>query len=283
MLDRLITMLLEQIVYCKKKELARQESAVPLGVLSSALGDLKRPRSFRKSLLKRNKLNIIAEVKQASPVKGLLCSRFDPVRLAKAYRHGGAEAISVITEEHFFRGNPSYIAQVKMAVTLPVLRKDFILNEYQVIESRVIGADAVLLIAAILDGYTLKRLLRLSENLKMDALVEVHDRGELDQALAAGAKIIGINNRNLRTFKVSLANTLELIDHIPAGIPVVSESGISTRKEIEQLRQAGVSAALIGESLVRSENPAALLQELRDAGGAGTTGPDGNRTTMPCG
>ncbi|MDW7730382.1 MAG: indole-3-glycerol phosphate synthase TrpC [Bacillota bacterium] len=256
-------MLLEQIIDSKKKEIARQETAVPLGILTSALARLEKPRGFKKSLVKGNSLTIIAEIKQASPVKGLLCSAFNPVKLAEAYRDGGAGLISVITEEHFFRGSPAYIGRVKNTVELPVLRKDFILSEYQVFESRVIGADAILLIAAILDSYMLKRLITLAGNLGMDALVEVHDRNELERAIAAGAGIIGINNRNLKTFKVSLANTLELIGHVPAGIPTVSESGISSRAEIELLEQAGVRAALIGEALVRSKDPAALLNSLR--------------------
>ncbi len=248
---------------------------MPLGILTSALAGLENPRNFKKSLLKSNSLAIIAEIKQASPVKGLLCSAFDPVKLAEAYRDGGAGMISVITEEHFFRGSPAYIAQVKNTVNLPVLRKDFILSEYQVFESRVIGADAILLIASILDSYRLKRLIALADNLGMEALVEVHDRNDLDRALAAGAGIIGINNRNLKTFKVSLSNTLELINHIPAGIPAVSESGIRSRADIELLAQAGVRAVLIGEALVRSADPVALLYSLRGGAKVGAGRPTG--------
>lgn len=275
-------MLLEHIVYCKRKEIARQETAVPLGILTSALDSAVKPRGFRKRIINNSGISIIAEVKQASPVKGLLSSSFDPVRLAKAYRHGNAGAISVITEEHFFRGSPGYIARIKKAVDLPVMRKDFIFSEYQVFESRIIGADAILLIVSILDSYMLKRLIALAGNLGMDALVEVHDQSELERALLAGAKIIGINNRNLKTFEVSLSTTLELVSHVPAEIPVISESGIATRAEIELLQQAGVKAVLIGEALVRSADPSLLLQELRGEGKKGAKLAV-KRTTMSCG
>ncbi len=282
MFNRQIIMLLDKIVNHKIKENAKQEAAMPLGILTSALSSLSKPRNFKSSIRQGNCINIIAEIKQASPIKGLLCADFDPVKLAESYRRGGAGAISVITEEHFFRGNPAYIAKVKKAVDLPVLRKDFLISEYQVYESRIIGADAVLLITSILDNYLLKRMITLSANLGMTALVEVHNKSELDKALSAGAKIIGINNRNLKTFKVNLSTTLELIDSIPADIPVISESGITARAEIELLEQKGIKAVLIGEALVRSADQALLIQELRgkDRSGAGLTE---KRVSRSCG
>ncbi len=256
-------MLLEQIVSNKKREVASLEASRPLGIITSALGNMEKSRSFKQNLQGSGGLKIIAEVKRASPVKGLLCSDFDPVRLARAYQRGGAGAISVITEKKYFKGDPAYISQVKKCTELPVLRKDFILSEYQVFESRVLKADAILLIVSILDQYMLRRLINLAADLGMAALVEVHNKEELKQAIAAGAEVIGINNRNLKTFNVSLSTTLELVGDIPEDILVVSESGIASREEILLLEQAGVDAALVGETLVRSTDPSARLRELK--------------------
>ena len=256
-------MLLEQIVSSKKREVAGLESTRPLGIMTSALGSLENPRSFKQNLHGSGGLKIIAEVKRASPVKGFLRSDFDPVKLARAYQRGSAGAISVITEKEYFKGDPAYIRQVKESSELPVLRKDFLFNEYQIFESRVLGADAILLIASILDQYMLRRLIRLAADLGMAALVEVHNKDELKQAIDAGAEIIGINNRNLKTFDVSLSTTLQLAVDIPENILVVSESGIASRKGILLLEQAGINAALVGETLVRSTDPSARLKELQ--------------------
>ena len=265
-------MLLEQIVSSKKSEVADLEVTLPLGIVTSALGRLEKTRSFKEKLQGNSGLKIIAEVKRASPVKGLLCSDFDPVRLARAYQCGGAGAISVITEKKYFKGDPAYISQVKKCTELPILRKDFIFNEYQVFESRVLGADAILLIVSILDQYMLRRLIRLAADLGLTALVEVHDKNELELAVNAGAEVIGINNRNLKTFTVNLSTTLQLAGNIPEDIIVVSESGIASHEDILNLEQAGVDAALIGETLVRSADPCARLRELKglpDRKGAG--------------
>jgi len=256
-------MLLEQIVSNKKREVASLEASRPLGIITSALGKIEKPRSFKQNLQGSGALKIIAEVKRASPVKGLLCSDFDPVRLARAYQRGGAGAISVITENKYFKGDPNYISQVKKCTELPILRKDFILNEYQVFESRVLNADAVLLIVSILDQYMLRRLVNLAADLGMAALVEVHNKEELKQAIDAGAEVVGINNRNLKTFSVTLSTTLELAGDIPKDTLVVSESGITSREDILLLEQAGVDAALVGENLVRSKDPSARLKELK--------------------
>jgi len=255
-------MILDQIVQHKKEEVARKEKELPLNVLIDMLAGVEPPKRFRLQLSNNGGIAVIAEIKRASPVKGPLCSDFDPEVLANAYNEGGAKAISVITEERYFSGKGEYISLAKKAAALPVLRKDFIVNEYQVFESRALGADAVLLIVSILDDETLGRLLRLSRILGMDTLVEVHDRDELNRALKAGAGMIGVNNRNLKTFQVNLATTLELAGAMPKDVFLVSESGIATREDILLLEQAGVKAVLVGETLVRAADPAGKLKEL---------------------
>jgi indole-3-glycerol phosphate synthase len=255
-------MLLEKIVRHKKGEVERAQKALPLGALIKKLDDIEPPRGFRRSLSNGQGIAVIAEIKCASPVRGLLCADFDPEKLSNAYELGGAGAISVLTDERYFKGRKEYIALVKKASRLPVLRKDFIIAGYQVFESRAIGADAVLLIVSILDDGALRRLLRLTASLGMDALVEVHNRTELNRAVEAGACIIGINNRNLKTFKVSLSTTLELAGAVPEEVLLVSESGISSREDILMLTAAGVKAVLIGETLVRAHDPCGKLKEL---------------------
>lgn len=255
-------MLLDEIVAHKKKEVERAQIALPLGILIADLPKTEPPRGFRQSLNNAHEVAVIAEIKCASPVKGLLCADFDPERLARAYEAGGAGAISVITERCYFKGRPEYLSLAKKTTALPVLRKDFIITDYQVFESRAMGADAVLLIVSILDDGALRRLLKLTANLGMDALVEVHDRAGLIRAVEAGAGIIGINNRNLKTFQVSLAMTLELAGDVPQEVFLVSESGISSREDLLTLEAAGVRAVLIGESLVRAPDPRGKLKEL---------------------
>ncbi len=255
-------MILNQIVQHKKEEVARKEKELPLNVLIDMLVGIEPPKRFRLQLSNNGGIAVIAEIKRASPVKGLLCSNFDPAVLANTYYEGGAKAISVITEQLYFSGKGEYISLAKKAAALPVLRKDFIINEYQVFESRALGADAVLLIVSILDDETLGRLLRLASILGMDTLVEVHDHDELNRALKAGAGMIGVNNRNLKTFQVNLAATLELADEIPKDAFLVSESGIATREDILLLEQAGVKAVLVGEALVRADDPGSKLKEL---------------------
>ncbi len=219
-------------------------------------------KAFRLNLGSDGEVSIIAEIKRASPVKGLLRADFNPRELAEAYRKGGAKAISVVTERDFFQGSSNYIAVAKQVTTLPVLRKDFIVSDYQVYESRVLGADAILLIAAILKDEDLNRLVTLAGTLGMEALIEVHDRTELRRALKAEAGLIGINNRNLKTFQVDLATTLDLAAAISPGVFVISESGIATREDIIRLKRAGVKAALIGETLVRADDPCRKMKEL---------------------
>lgn len=255
-------MLLDEIVRHKKEEVARVQKALPLGVLIKNLVNIEPPRGFRRSLNNSREIAVIAEIKRASPVKGLLCVDFDAKGLAAAYAAGGAKAISVITEQRYFKGCAEYLSLAKKSAALPVLRKDFIINDYQVFEARVIGADAVLLIVSILDDGALRRLLRLAASLGMDALVEVHNRTELSRAVEAGGRLIGINNRDLKTFQVSLSTTLELASDVPEEVLLVSESGISSREDILTLEAAGVKAVLIGETLVRAHDPCGKLKEL---------------------
>ncbi|MGW8287164.1 MAG: indole-3-glycerol phosphate synthase TrpC, partial [Desulfobulbales bacterium] len=204
-----------------------------------------------------------AEVKKASPSKGIICQDFDPIKIATSYEEGGAEAISVLTDERFFQGSLEYIPLVRQTVKLPVIRKDFIIDELQIDQSNRYGADAILLIAAILVQEQLRDYLQMAAELGIDVLVEVHNEKELEKSLAAGSRIIGINNRDLRDFTVDLATTLRLRQEIPDAIPVVSESGIRNRDDIRTLQDRGITAVLIGESLMRSDDRAAALRKLK--------------------
>ena len=219
------------------------------------------PRGFIKALVNAPGVAIIAEAKKASPSKGVIQPDFDPVRIACNYKQGGAHCLSVLTDVDFFQGSLDYIPLVREAVDLPVLRKDFIIDPMQIEEAHAVGADAILLIAAILDTERMRDYRLQAESLGMDVLVEVHDEHELDAALAAESRLIGINNRNLNDFTVSLETTFTLRKKIPAGIPVVSESGISTVDDMRRLKEADIVAALIGESLMRAGQQDQLLRE----------------------
>ncbi len=210
-------------------------------------------------------LRIIAEVKKASPSKGVIRADFDPLAMALDYENNGAAAVSVLTEEKFFLGKLDYIRLIKEHVKIPVLRKDFILDELEVYESRAMGADAILLIVAILEQQRLVDLIALAEDLSMTPLVEVHERDELDAAVRAGARLIGINNRNLKTFKTDIKTTGALAPLVPEGHVIISESGINTAEDIRQLRASGVNAFLIGEALAREKDVGKKLRELLEA------------------
>jgi indole-3-glycerol phosphate synthase len=218
-------------------------------------------RDFRGALESRSPA-IIAEIKKASPSKGLLASDFDPSRIAIQYERGGAAALSVLTDEPFFQGALAHLDQARAAVGLPVLRKDFTLEECHIAQAAAYGADAVLLIAAILDAPALRRLREYAGSLGLAALVEVHSASELDLAVESGATLIGVNNRNLHSFEVRIETSIELAQRIPPEALKVSESGIFTAKDIARLREAGFQAFLIGESLMKSPDPAAALREL---------------------
>lgn len=223
------------------------------------------PRGFHRALVDYPGLAIIAEAKKASPSKGVIQPDFDPVRIARQYKAGGARAMSVLTDVDFFQGSIEYIPLVRETVDLPVLRKDFIIDPLQVDEASLYGADAILLIAAILEVGQMKELRCQAGELGMDVLVEVHNEAELEAALQSGSRLIGINNRNLNDFSVDIETTFRLQRLLPGDIPVVSESGISTREDIIRLKEAGVAAVLIGESLMRCSDQAGLLKDFISA------------------
>lgn len=254
-------MILDTIVARKREEVKVLKSR---GIASPAQA-VAPPRGFLRALTGCPGLAVIAEAKKASPSKGVIQPDFDAVRIAKSYKVGGAQAMSVLTDVDFFQGSIDYIPLVRDAVDLPVLRKDFVIDAVQVYEASVYGADAVLLIAAILDAVQLRDFRQSAEGLGMDVLVEVHDEKELGSALEAGSRLIGINNRNLGDFTVDLNTTFRLQRLIPRDIPVVSESGISSREDIRRLRAAGIKAVLIGESLMRSPDQVLLLKEFMTA------------------
>jgi len=222
-------------------------------------------RDFRSALLGRSPA-IIAEMKKASPSKGILSSNFDPAGIAREYESGGAAALSVLTDEHFFQGSLADMRQAREAVALPVLRKDFTLDEYDIVEAAANGADAILLIVAILDAARIRTLRELAASYSMSALVEAHDEGEIETALEAGADLIGINNRNLKTFEVKLETSLRLVERIPSGVAKVAESGIHSAADINLLRNAGFQAFLVGEHLMKASSPASAIRAL--TGGA---------------
>jgi indole-3-glycerol phosphate synthase len=220
-------------------------------------------RGFKRALLQYKGVSIIAEVKKASPSKGIISPDFDPLKIARNYQAQGAQALSVLTDVNFFQGSLLYLMQVRSIVDLPVLRKDFIIDQVQIDEAHMHGADAILLIAAILDEQQLRDFQQHAAALGMDSLVEVHQEEELSRSLAAGAELIGINNRNLNDFSVDINTTFRLMKLIPPHIPVVSESGLKNSQDIEALEKAGATAALIGETLMRAGEKSALLRSLR--------------------
>jgi indole-3-glycerol phosphate synthase len=222
-----------------------------------------RPHAFRDAL-RMDGINIIAEFKRRSPSKGIIREGANPIEIARAYQAGGAVAMSVLTEEDYFAGSLDDLRQVKSTVDVPVLRKDFIVDEYQVYESAAAGADAILLIVAALDDGLLSSLRRLAEDeLQMDALVEVHTSDEMKRAAACGAKLIGVNNRDLHTFEVSLETSLRLAREAPAEAILISESGLKTADDLQRLHEAGYRGFLIGETLMRAEDPEQALRSFR--------------------
>jgi indole-3-glycerol phosphate synthase len=223
-------------------------------------------RDFRGALLAKAAAKtpaVIAEIKQASPSKGVFTGHFDPVAIARMYSAGGAAALSVLTDEQYFRGSLADLEAARAAVSAPVLRKDFTIDEFHVVEAAAHGADAILLIAAILEEASLRRFRELAASFGMAALVEVHDDAELDAALGSGAEIIGVNNRNLHTFEVTIETSLRLAPRIPADVVKVAESGIHSRAAVQQLQDAGFQAFLVGEHLMKAADPAAALRALQ--------------------
>lgn len=255
-------MILDEIVAKKRLQLAREAEATPVSVLERRALAAPPVRDFEAAIRKPG-LSVIAEVKKASPSKGLIASDFRPVETARAYVEGGTDCISVLTERHFFQGSDEVLQAVREAVACPVLRKDFLLCERQVIEARAIGADAVLLIASILDDATLGRLLRLAGELGMSALLEAHTGDEAKRLVQAGGRIIGVNNRNLDTFDVDLSTFCRVRREIPNTCAAVAESGITGPDDARRLRRDGCDAILVGETLMRSGDPARALAELK--------------------
>lgn len=225
--------------------------------------EIQSPRGFRKALVDYEGVAIIAEVKKASPSKGLICPDFNPIKIAKEYQKNGAQAISVLTDVNFFQGSLLYLLQAREVVSLPILRKEFIIDPLQIEESHICGADAILLMASILDKYQLIDFQDQAADYKIDCLVEVHDEAELEVVLDTQANLIGINNRNLKDFSMNTETTFRLKKMIPANIAVVGESGLKTADDIHRLHEAGVTAALIGETLMRGENGGNSLQGMR--------------------
>ncbi len=260
--------ILQRIVAVKHTELAALRAQCSLAALRAECASLPpelAPRDFGAALRKRSghgAAAVIAEVKKASPSKGVLREIFMPAQIAQQYERGGAACLSVLTDASFFQGSTAYLQQARAACALPVLRKDFIVDEYQVVQARVMGADCILLIAACLSDTQMAELEACALALGMAVLVEVHDAAELQRALRLRTPLLGINNRNLRTFEVSLQTTLDLLPDVPADRLLVTESGILTAADVQRMRRAGVHAFLVGEAFMRAPDPGAALADL---------------------
>lgn len=257
--------ILQRILARKAEEIAERQQQLSLQELQRRVASLPAPRPFRNHLeqaIATHRAAVIAEIKRASPSKGLLRDPFEPAAIAQSYAAAGAACLSVLTDCDFFQGHEDYLQQARAACALPVLRKDFIINPYQIFEARLIGADSILLIVAALDDTALKQLARLAAELSLDVLVEVHDASELDRALATDATLIGINNRNLRTFETRLDTTLNLLSRVPKDRIVVTESGIHTPADVALMRENGVHAFLVGEAFMRASDPGEKLVAL---------------------
>jgi indole-3-glycerol phosphate synthase len=257
--------ILDTILAHKRQEVAEAEARIPFSQLEKQLPEALPGRSFRHALHRADgRVAVIAEVKKASPSKGVLCEHFDPLHIALTYAQNGASAISVLTDERFFQGHLDDLRLIRQHVPIPVLRKDFLISRYQVLEARVAGADAVLLIVAALSDEQLRDLLTYTHEMGMDALVEVHTESELHRAVQAGAKVIGINNRDLTTFHTTLEVTERLAPQIPPGSIIVSESGIDSAEDVRRVTRAGAHAVLVGESLMRAGDMGQKLRELAE-------------------
>ena len=260
-----MTNYLTKILQHKQIEVAERKLRVPLKVLEAQLNDLEPARRFKVAMeaaMRASKPGVIAELKQASPSKGLIRSDFNVQAIAQDYEAHGATCLSVLTDAKFFKGQPEFLMQVKAVVELALLRKDFIIDEYQIVESRVLGADAVLLIAAALTDEQLTLFYRAARRVGLDVLIEVHTQEELHFALQFKSAIIGVNNRNLSTFETDIGLSKQLQKRLPRGRWLVSESGIAQASDIQSLRRAGVHAFLVGEALMRAPSPGAALKQL---------------------
>ena len=256
------TTILDEIVRAKRLEVENARKRLPLEELEALAAEAPPVRDFRAALAAPGPIRLIAEVKKASPSAGTIRPDFDPIAVASAYQAHGADCLSVLTDAPYFQGHLSHLARVRAATAIPILRKDFLIDEYQVVEARMAGADAVLLIAEILDDDALVSLRARARSLGMSALVEVHDEENLPRVLGLGVDLVGINNRNLRRFVTDLDHTLRLRPSVPAGVVLVSESGIARRADVERLESAGVSAILVGESLMRQDDVGLAVERL---------------------
>ncbi len=255
--------ILAKIVRHKRKEIEALKRKKPLELLKrEVLARRFKKISFERALKNKKPPAVIAEIKKKSPSAGILRKNFDPVKIAKAYEKGGASALSVLTDGKFFAGSAEILKKIRKATPLPILRKDFIIDEYQVWESKAIGADAILLIAGILSGRQMKKFYALAKKLGLDSLFEVHSKRELDRVLPLRPRIVGVNNRNLKTFKVSLGTTEKLARFVKNKAILVSESGIFSREDLLTLRRAGALAVLVGEGLIREADIARALKKL---------------------
>jgi indole-3-glycerol phosphate synthase len=257
--------ILQKIVDHKINDIAAAKANVPLQELTAAAHDVAPALDFVSALQRRKSagsIGLIAEVKKASPSKGIIRADFDPVTIAKTYARHGAACISVLTDEHFFQGHLDFLRQIRGAVEVPLLRKDFVLDDYQVYEARAAGADAVLLIAECLDGQMLIQLHQTIESLGMIALVELYDAANIDKVMACNPKLVGVNNRDLNTFEVDLAHSVRVKNQLPDCVTFVSESGIFTNEDVVMLKENDVDAMLVGESLMRSQDIGSAVETL---------------------
>ena len=260
--------ILKKILQRKAEEVTERTGRIPFEAIRQRAEAVSPPRGFINAL--RNRVDngeaaVIAEIKKASPSKGVLREVFDPAAIAGSYEKGGAACLSVLTDIDYFQGADEYLQQAREACALPVLRKDFVIDPYQVYEARALGADCILLIVAALDDDKLMELWRLADQLKLDVLVEVHDAEEMSRALATPAPLIGVNNRNLRTFETSLQTTFDLLAGFPGDRLLVTESGIHTRDDVQQMRSRGVHTFLVGEAFMKADQPGEKLAELFSA------------------